>query len=62
VAGVIEGFAAAIVGQRVGSQVLVSIPPVYGYGEAGDGNTSPLAGQTLVFLIDIVSVDEAVSE
>ena len=61
VSGVVEGFAAAIVGQRVGSQVLVSIPPVYGYGEAGDGNTSPLAGQTLVFLIDIVSVDKAVS-
>lgn len=56
--GVIEGFAAAIVGQRVGSTVLVSIPPSLGYPGAVDESdpTSP-TGRTLVFLIHIVSYE-----
>jgi len=51
--GVISGFAAAIVGQKVGSTVLVTIPPQYAYGtEAVEGT---LGGQTLVFLIEIIA-------
>lgn len=53
--GVIEGFAAAIVGQQVGSTVLVTIPPEYGYGT--DTSVSDLAGQTLVFLTTIESYE-----
>ncbi len=49
--GVVPGFAAALVGQKVGSTVLVTIPPVYAYGT--DPNAAQLGGQTLVFLIDI---------
>ncbi len=53
---VIPGFTQALVGQTVGSQVLVVIPPALGYGEASETNTSPLAGQTLVFVIDILGI------
>ena len=49
--GVVEGFGAALVGQKVGTRLVVSIPPKYAYGEAGSGNE--LAGQTLVFVIEI---------
>jgi FKBP-type peptidyl-prolyl cis-trans isomerase len=50
---VVEGFGAALVGQKVGTQLVVSIPPKYAYGEKGSG--AELAGQTLVFVIDIKS-------
>lgn len=55
VGGVIDGFAAAMVGQKVGATVLVAIPPAYGYGE-GEINAQDLKGQTLVFLIQIHDV------
>lgn len=48
---VIPGFTAALVGQKVGSTVLVTIPPKDGYGT--DTSQSELANQTLVFLIQI---------
>ena len=48
---VIPGFTAALVGQKVGSTVLVTIPPKDGYGT--DTSASELANQTLVFLIQI---------
>lgn len=51
--GVVPGFAQAIAGQTVGSQVIAVIPPSLAYGEEG-ASTSPLAGQTLVFVIDIL--------
>lgn len=55
VQGVVQGFSQALIGQTVGSRVLVSMPPALGYGEAGSSD-NPLAGQTLVFLIDIVAI------
>ncbi|MFD4421329.1 FKBP-type peptidyl-prolyl cis-trans isomerase [Agromyces sp. NPDC058484] len=49
---VIQGFGAALVGQKVGTKLIVTIPPQYAYGtEKSEQN--PLAGQTLVFLIEI---------
>lgn len=50
--GVIPGFSAAMVGQKVGSTVLVTIPPKDGYG-TDSSSQSGLGGQTLVFLIEI---------
>jgi peptidylprolyl isomerase len=51
---VVEGFGAALVGQKVGTRLVVTIPPEYAYGEKGAGSdSSGLAGQTLVFVIDI---------
>ncbi len=55
--GVVPGFAQAIAGQTVGSQVLVVIPPALAYGDASAENTSPLAGKTLVFVIDILAIN-----
>ena len=52
VTGVVDGFSAALIGQKVGSRVLVTMPPALGYGEAGTSDHA-LAGLTLVFLIDI---------
>lgn len=48
VTGVVEGFSAALIGQKVGSRVLVTMPPSMGYGEAGTSDNA-LAGLTLVF-------------
>lgn len=48
---VVEGFGAALVGQKVGTRLVVTIPPRYAYGEEGSGQQ--LSGQTLVFVIDI---------
>jgi FKBP-type peptidyl-prolyl cis-trans isomerase len=54
VSGFVPGFTAALVGQKVGSTILVVIPPEYAYGTDPDAHA--LGGQTLVFLIDIVSI------
>lgn len=53
-AQVVAGFGAALVGQKVGSTVVVTIPPIYAYGV--DPARAQLGGQTLVFLIDIIDV------
>lgn len=50
--GVIEGWQKALDGQKVGSRLLVSIPPDLGYGAQGQGEIKPNA--TLVFVMDIV--------
>lgn len=52
----IEGFLAAVVGQTVGTQVIVIIPPEFGYGDAGAGSIPP--GATLVFVIDILGTND----
>jgi len=53
---VVPGFAAALEGQTVGSQILAVIPPEQAYGDAGQGAVPP--GATLVFVIDILGLDE----
>jgi peptidylprolyl isomerase len=53
--GVIAGFTAALEGQKVGSQVIVVIPPDQGYGEAG--SPPDIGGtDTLVFVVDILGI------
>lgn len=49
---VVPGFAEALEGQTVGSQVLVVIPPDQGYGDQAQGAIPP--DSTLVFAIDIL--------
>lgn len=51
---VIEGFGSALIGQKVGTTLIVSIPPEYAYGT--DPEAAELGGQTLVFLIEILGV------
>ncbi len=53
--GVVKGFAAAMIGQTVGSQVLVVIPPDQGYGSAGNDSAGIKGTDTLVFVIDILA-------
>lgn len=51
--GVIAGWDKGLVGQTIGSQVLLVIPPADGYGDTGSGETIP-PGATLVFVVDIL--------
>ena len=50
----VPGFVEALSGQKVGSQVLVVIPPASAYGEEGSSDHE-LAGKSLVFVIDILA-------
>jgi peptidylprolyl isomerase len=52
VSGFVQGFTKALVGQKVGSQILVVIPPADGYGTAGSGEIK--GTDTMVFVIDIL--------
>lgn len=51
---VVDGFVEGLVGQKVGSQVLLVVPPALGYGDQGS-ETIP-AGSTLVFVVDILGI------
>ncbi len=58
--GVVPGFAEALEGQTVGSQVMVVIPPKDGYGDQAQGAIP--ADSTLVFVIDILGLDPAAEQ
>lgn len=51
---VIRGWDDGLTGQRVGSRVLLSIPPEYGYGDRGVPQAGIRGGDTLVFVSDIM--------
>lgn len=57
----VPGFQKALDGHKVGSQVLVVIPPVDGYGE-GEINETDLKGETLVFVVDIIGAQHVEAE
>ncbi|BDV30178.1 FKBP-type peptidyl-prolyl cis-trans isomerase [Microbacterium terricola] len=59
--GVVAGFKQALEGQAVGSQVIAVIPPADGYGE-GEINEDDLVGETLVFVVDILGTQRAVTQ
>ena len=51
---VIAGWNQGLAGQRVGSRVLLVVPPRLGYGKAG--NPPAITGKdTLVFVVDILA-------
>ncbi|WP_243063670.1 FKBP-type peptidyl-prolyl cis-trans isomerase [Humibacter sp. RRB41] len=54
VSGFVKGFQQALIGQTVGSQVLVVIPPAAGYGTAGSSQAGIKGTDTIVFVIDIL--------
>jgi FKBP-type peptidyl-prolyl cis-trans isomerase len=56
VGGVVQGFKEALLGQTVGSKILVTMPPALGYG-AQEGH--PLQTSTLVFYVEIVDAGPA---
>jgi peptidylprolyl isomerase len=49
------GSVKALVGQKVGSQVLVVVPPKYGY-PSGKAPSSYPAAETLIFVYDILGI------
>jgi peptidylprolyl isomerase len=51
----IQGWSIGLTGVKVGSRVLLQIPPAYGYGSEGSGDSIP-PNSTLWFVIDVVSV------
>ncbi len=51
----VPGFDAGIVGQTVGSRVLLVLPPDQGYGTAGQPQAGIKGTDTLVFVVDILA-------
>ncbi|MGN6721294.1 MAG: FKBP-type peptidyl-prolyl cis-trans isomerase [Marmoricola sp.] len=51
--GAVTGFTGAVVGQKVGTRLVVVLPPKYAYGEKASAQNT-LGGQTLVFVIEIL--------
>lgn len=51
---VIKGWDKALVGQHVGSEVVLAIPPADGYGKKGQPSAGIKGDDTLYFVVDIV--------
>ena len=54
VGAVIAGWDEGLVGQQVGSRVLLSIPSHLGYGDRGVPAAGIRGGDTLVFVVDVL--------
>jgi peptidylprolyl isomerase len=52
--GVISGWVKTLVGQHVGSEVVLEIPPKEGYGKQGNSQAGIKGTDTLYFVVDIV--------
>jgi FKBP-type peptidyl-prolyl cis-trans isomerase len=52
---VIKGWDTGLVGQTVGSRVLLVVPPADGYGSAGQSQVGINGTDTLVFVVDILA-------
>jgi peptidylprolyl isomerase len=52
---VIPGWDKGLVGQTVGSRVMLTIPPADGYGSAGQSQAGIKGTDTLVFVVDILA-------
>jgi FKBP-type peptidyl-prolyl cis-trans isomerase len=53
---VIKGWDQGLTGQRVGTRLVLVVPPDLGYGDKAQGTTIP-ANSTLIFAIEILSVN-----
>jgi peptidylprolyl isomerase len=51
---VIPGWDKGLVGQTVGSRVMLSIPPAQGYGSSGQSQAGITGTDTLMFVVDII--------
>lgn len=52
--GVVRGWSETIPGHKVGSRLLITIPPEYGYGDGGNPNAGIGGTDTIVFVVDII--------
>ncbi len=55
---VIKGWSVGLVGARVGSRVMLVIPPSLGYGSAGQSSAGIKGTDTLVFVVDILGMQQ----
>jgi peptidylprolyl isomerase len=53
--GMLSGFVKGLVGQKIGSRILVAIPPKDGFGNQGQSTYNIKKGDTMVFLFDLVA-------
>jgi FKBP-type peptidyl-prolyl cis-trans isomerase len=53
--GVIPGFQKGLTGVKVGSRVMMVIPPSLGYGKAGQSSAGIKGTDTLVFVVDVLA-------
>ena len=51
---VIPGWDKGLVGQTIGSRVMLSIPPAQGYGKSGASQAGIKGNDTLLFVVDII--------
>ncbi len=56
IGAVIGGWDQGLPGKKLGSRILLSIPPELGYGQRGIPQAGIAGGATLVFVIDLVDV------
>lgn len=54
---VIPGWDTGLIGQTVGSRVLLVVPPAEGYGASGNSQAGINPTDTLVFVVDIIAAD-----
>jgi FKBP-type peptidyl-prolyl cis-trans isomerase len=54
---VIPGWDKALVGKKIGSRVLLVVPPADGYGKNGAAQAGIKGDDTLVFVVDIVGAN-----
>lgn len=52
---VVPGFDKTLVGKKIGSRMLLSIPPADGYGSSGNSQAGITGTDTLVFVVDLLS-------
>ncbi len=52
---VVKGWDDGLVGQTVGSRVLLAIPPELGYGKTGNEDAGISGTDTLYFVVDILA-------
>ena len=55
VGGVVPGWDKTLVGAKVGSRVIMALPPAEGYGEAGNPQAGIKGTDTLYFVVDVLA-------
>ncbi|MFF3908856.1 FKBP-type peptidyl-prolyl cis-trans isomerase [Streptomyces sp. NPDC001848] len=59
--GIIDGWRYALAGKKVGSRVLMAVPPTWGYGTQGNAQAGIKGTDTLVFVVDVQNTFNAKS-
>ncbi|MEW1772400.1 FKBP-type peptidyl-prolyl cis-trans isomerase [Streptomyces sp. NPDC086777] len=52
---IIDGWRYGLAGKKVGSRVLMAVPPTWGYGSSGNSQAGIKGTDTLVFVVDILN-------